>query len=216
MKVSCALWTLDSAAHKPRYSAIFRKDVDAQTLTNRVRDVKKEMVARGHGDVPVFTTEIDELPNLIPHEDMVYNNIHPFFGGTLAEDAAEWTWRYFYDASIVPIRRLASNGTAQKPAIISEIGWPSHPANSTVKGAVPSIENQKKLMEKFVCPSNQRGIPYFWFEFKDEPWKQHKFNETREAYWGLFDRNRRLKHESMPNCLVKPFRKGDRSVPLIT
>lgn len=186
-----------------------------------IKDVKSNMQKHGYPHIPVFTTEINELKYIIPHEDAVYDNVHPFFAGTLPKDAANWTFQYFYDVDQYPTMLLArdspelvaKNQTQAKAAVISEIGWPTYPEDGKVKAAVPSVENQQMLLETFVCQANARGLPYFWFEFKDEPWKADMFNETRESHWGLFDKERKLKEIKIPDCPLQPFKKGDLTIP---
>ncbi|KAM3587182.1 hypothetical protein VKS41_002219 [Umbelopsis sp. WA50703] len=193
--------------------AIFRKQVTVDDLVNKMEDVRKGLADAGQSHIPVYTTDINELDTLLPHMDAILDNVHPFFGGTTAELAANWTWKYFYDVDQYPVLKFAKTSGTQKPAIISEIGWPSYPANGTVKGAIPGIPQMQRFMDDYVCEANKRGVPYYWFEFKDEPWKQWMFNETRESYWGLFDENSTLKNLTLPNCPMDPWKKGDLNVP---
>ncbi|KAI8339972.1 glycoside hydrolase superfamily [Chlamydoabsidia padenii] len=184
-------------------------------LIERIRNVKTQLKERGYEHIPVFTTDIRSLPDIMPEEDQVLDNVHPFFAGVTVDQASSWTWKYFKDVVIVPTIRLArSKGIAQvKPALISEVGWPTAPESKTYQGAVPSLQNLEKLLFSFVCQSNQKGVPYYWFEFKDAPWKNATFNEPREAFWGLFDKDRRLKVPHLPNCPLPLFKRGDVSVP---
>ncbi|KAJ2958373.1 hypothetical protein NQZ79_g6050 [Umbelopsis isabellina] len=178
-----------------------------------MEDVRKGLADAGQSHIPVYTTDINDLDQLLPHMDAILDNVHPFFGGTTAELAANWTWKYFYEVDQYPVLKFAKTSGVQKPAVISEIGWPSYPANESVKGAIPGIPQMQRFMDDYVCEANQRGIPYFWFEFKDEPWKQWMFNETRESYWGLFDENGNLKNLTLPNCPMAPWTKGDLNFP---
>ncbi|KAI8141177.1 glycoside hydrolase superfamily [Fennellomyces sp. T-0311] len=196
--------------------AVFRKQIMTDELIQMIKDVKKKLKQEGYPNIPVYTTEINDLKLLIPAEDAVMDNVHPFFAGTLVEDAANWTWQYYYDVDQYPTMKIAQqldmNKTQAKPAIISEIGWPSHPEDRPVQAAIPSIDNQRILLETFVCEANRRNLPYFWFEFKDQPWKTAAFNETRESYWGLFDKDRKLKHARLPKCQVNSWQKGNYTV----
>ncbi|KAI7866371.1 glycoside hydrolase superfamily [Spinellus fusiger] len=178
--------------------ALFRKEITVEKLTTAIKDVKKKISELGYPHIPVYTSDIRDLPALLNDEDALLDNVHPFFAGTLPEDAAEWTWKYFYET---------------KPAIISEIGWPTSPPESSVQAAVPSVKNLQMLLDTFVCEANQRGVPYYWFEFKDQPWKEVAFNESREAFWGIFDMNNKLKALTLPNCTIPVWTKGDLSVP---
>ena len=181
-----------------------------------IKDVKSRLQKSGHSHIPVYTTEIKDLPNLIPEEDAVMDNVHPFFGGTLVENAANWTWEYFFNVDQYPTlltaKQLDLDTSQTKPAIISEIGWPTYPNDRKVQAAVPSVDNQRILLETFICEANKRQVPYFWFEFKDQPWKAIEFNETRESYWGLFDKDLQLKHARLPDCYSDKWKKGDNTV----
>ncbi|KAI9270362.1 glycoside hydrolase superfamily [Phascolomyces articulosus] len=196
--------------------AIFRKQIATNKLIQLIKDVKHKLTQSGYPHIPVYTTEIKDLPQLIPEEDAVLDNVHPFFAGTLAKDAANWTWEYFYNVDQFPTllsaKQLGLDRAQTKPAVISEIGWPTHPKDRKVQAAEPSIDNQRILLETFVCEANRRQLPYFWFEFKDQPWKAVEFNETRESYWGLFDKDLKLKHARLPNCQVDQWQKGNHTV----
>ncbi|KAI9318998.1 glycoside hydrolase superfamily [Dichotomocladium elegans] len=191
--------------------------MELPSLIKLIKDFKSSMVKAGYPHIPVATTEIRELKQLIPIEDMVLDNVHPFFAGTLVEDAANWTWQYFYDVDQYPTmqlaRELAKGQVQAKPAIISEIGWPTGPKGEAVQAAVPSLKNLDILLNTFVCAANRRQVPYYWFEFRDQPWKISRFNETREAYWGLFDKDRKLKAVQMPKCRADSWQPGNYYIP---
>jgi len=58
----------------------------------------------------------------------------------------------------------------------------------------------QKFLDTFVCQANTNQTNYFYFEYKDEPWK--KIYGGVEPYWGLFDSNANLKDIKLPNCPV--------------
>lgn len=166
------------------------------------------MTAAGHPEIPVFTTDITDLSQLITTEDVLADNVHPFFAGVTSQEAANWTWSYFWSSD-----QQASN-TYGKPALISETGWPTFPPNATQQAAVPSVANLQVLLETFICQANQRGVPYFFFEFMDEPWKAVTSGALVEGYWGVFDSNRNLKEGlTLPNCPLPTFTVGDVKIP---
>ncbi|CAO3622431.1 unnamed protein product [Cunninghamella blakesleeana] len=199
--------------------AIFRKETTANETIHRIQDVKNQMKQRGYQHIPVYTTDIKSLDQLMPEEDQVLDNVHPFFAGTVIEDATQWTFNYFKNVIYNPIAKLSKQTTSThsnnhtKPGIISEIGWPTSPESRTYQGAIPSLKNLEIILFDFICQANQLGIPYYWFEFKDAPWKNVSFREPREAYWGLFDQYRHLKLNHLPNCPLTTFEKGDLKVP---
>lgn len=173
------------------------------------------MQQRGYHHIPVFTTDIRSLSQLMPEEDQVLDNVHPFFAGTTIKDASQWTMNYFKNVMYNPIMKLVqkNNLTNQPPGIISEIGWPTAPESRSYQASIPSLTNLQYLLFDFICQANQLGIPYYWFEFKDAPWKNVSFHEPREAFWGLFDQSRKLKLDRLPNCPLPAFQKGDLFVP---
>ncbi|KAI8093011.1 glycoside hydrolase superfamily [Halteromyces radiatus] len=196
--------------------ALFRQEIDPDELIQRIRDVKSKLQERGYGHIPVYTTDIRSLSEIMPEEDQVLDNVHPFFAGVQVEQATTWTWKYFKDVVIIPTIRLAkSNGHHQtKPALISEVGWPTEPESRSEQAAIPSLSNLETLLFSFVCQSNEKGVPYYWFEFKDAPWKNITSNEPREAFWGLFDQHRQLKVSRLPHCPLPSYQKQDVHVPL--
>lgn len=198
---------------KPSHLAIYRKQATVSDIVTKINEMRAQLANKGQTHIPVYTTEINDLDQLLPQEDALLDNVHPFFGGTTADTAANWTWKYYYEVDQYPTIRYAKASNIQKPAIISEIGWPTYPANRSVKGAIPGIPQLQRFMDDFVCEANKRGLPYYWFEFKDQPWKQWMFNETRESYWGLFDANGKLKNLTLPNCPMGLWTKGDLVVP---
>jgi exo-beta-1,3-glucanase (GH17 family) len=195
------------------FVAIFRKQATVSDLVSKMDQIRSELAAKGQSHIPVYTTEINDLDQLLPQMDALMDNVHPFFGGTTADTAANWTWKYYYEVDQYPTMQYAKATNVEKPAIISEIGWPTFPANGSVQGAIPGIPQLQRFMDDYVCEANRRGLPYYWFEFKDEPWKQWMFNETRESYWGLFDENCQLKNLTLPNCPLDTWTKGDLSIP---
>ncbi|ORZ20786.1 glycoside hydrolase superfamily [Absidia repens] len=107
--------------------ALYRKEITPDELIERIREFKSKMKKRGYSHIPVYTTDIRSLPELMPEEDQVLDNVHPFFAGVTVDQAPAWTWKYFKDVVIIPTINLAkSKGmTNVKPALISEVGWPS-------------------------------------------------------------------------------------------
>lgn len=62
----------------------------------------------------------------------------------------------------------------------------SKDAGNANNGASDASEaNLQTFIDSFVCQSNQKGTPYFFFEFFDEQWKDETFGGV-EGHWGLF------------------------------
>lgn len=152
--------------------ALFRADESKteaqQELADFLDDARAEFKTNGW-DLPIATSDLGDNWNsvLVSHVDFVMANIHPFFAGVPADEAASWTWSFWQNHN-VPL-------TANNPnvgQIISETGWPSgggtdcggttgdcSPGQS---GAVASVEDMNIFMEDWVCQAIANGTDYFW------------------------------------------------------
>jgi len=45
------------------------------------------------------------------------------------------------------------------------------PASAAREASVPSIPNLQKFLDTWLCDANKNGMPYYYFEFFDAPWK---------------------------------------------
>ncbi|KAI9593942.1 glycoside hydrolase superfamily, partial [Syncephalis fuscata] len=190
-----ALWdTLDKYSGKNIIGisvgneAIFRKDVTPQELAKRMNDVRSKLAGKGLANIPVYTTDLaDNFDSTIMQaSDAALGNIHPYFASTSIGDAPKWTWD-FYQKTIG-----ASSG---KPGIISETGWPT---NGASKGsAVPSVANLQSYIDNFLCQTQAKNIPCYFFEAFDAAWKTSE--EAVEKSWGLLTKDRKLKIR-VPRC----------------
>ncbi|KAF9161861.1 hypothetical protein DFQ26_004109 [Actinomortierella ambigua] len=146
--------------------------------------------ARHLADIPVFSSDLGRNAHeIVDVVDVVMSNIHPFFASQLVKNAANWAINNYRNETVE-----AAKG---KPAIISEVGWPSGPASEAWGSAVPSMENMQTFVNDWVCKANKLLVPYYFFEAFDEPWK--KSITPREAQWGIMDVERKLKVE-LPSC----------------
>ncbi|MCJ1474043.1 hypothetical protein MMC13_002701 [Lambiella insularis] len=185
---------------------LFRKDMTADQLVEVVSDVKSNLTAKSI-DLPVAVADLgdDWTAALTASVDVVMSNIHPFFAGVTAAEAAGWTWDFWQNNDVV-----LTKGTNKKH-IISETGWPSTGGNdcgavnctSSTQGSIAGIDEMNTFMDDFVCQSLTNGTNYFWFEAFDEPWKIvfDTPSEQWEDKWGLMDSNRNLKSGvKIPDC----------------
>jgi exo-beta-1,3-glucanase (GH17 family) len=189
---------------------LFRKDVTETELATIIKDVKQNLTDRAIS-IPIATSDLGDnwTADLASEVDIVMSNIHPFFAGVTAEEAAGWTWSFWQNKDVV-LTTGASTGKDTKQ-IISEVGWPSEGGNSCgarscvgdTEGSVAGIEEMNTFMESWVCESLRNQTMYFWFETFDEPWKV-RFNEPGKEWedkWGLMDVDRKLKKGiRIPDC----------------
>jgi len=83
---------------------------------------------------------------------------------------------------------------------VGETGWPY--AGATQASAVPSIANAQKYANDVVCWANANGVPYFYFEAFDEPWKGPQDNGAIETSFGLYKSDRTQHY--LPQCGSNP------------
>ena len=184
---------------------LFREEMDITELGDLLSDTRKKLKQKGL-NLPVATSDLgDDLTQaLVDESDYVMANIHPFFAGVTAKDAASWTYSFWE----------GTNGKLwkddQSKNIIAEIGWPTKGGtncgdgtSSCKQGSVASVDGVNELLEGWVCDALTNGTNYFWFSAFDEPWKE-RFNEKGKEWedqWGLFTVNRDLKDGvKIPDC----------------
>ncbi|KAL9620072.1 MAG: hypothetical protein Q9160_005362 [Pyrenula sp. 1 TL-2023] len=192
--------------------ALYRAGVDKATsqqqLIDQLKDVKSQFSSKGY-KLPVATSDLGDNWNgeLVNVADIVMSNIHPFFAGVKAEDAASWTYD-FWDG-----HDLALTKGTNKKQVISETGWPSGggndcgsdtaPCPNPTAGSVAGIQQLNTFLDDWVCPALKNGTDYFFFEFADEPWKvaYNTPGKEWEDKWGLVDPARKLKPGiKIPSC----------------
>ncbi|KAF9111736.1 hypothetical protein BGX27_004524 [Mortierella sp. AM989] len=178
---------------------LFDKYQPIHVLLDHIKQVKEKVVAMGHPEIPVFTSDLEgaNKPSLTSHEDMAGVNLHPFFSGVPVSQAASWFWTYLDQAVKSTI---SSNKTEPVNIWITEVGWPTFPAIANTNASIPSIENLQTFIDTWVCDANAKGIPYYFFEFFDAPWKIWP-GAAVEGFWGLLTIDMKLKVK-LPDCLA--------------
>lgn len=184
---------------------LFRQQMTVTELGSLLDEVRTNLTNKGIS-LPIATSDLgdDWTADLAAKSDYVMSNIHPFFGGIAATDAAAWTWNFWDTHNAALQTDLSKN-------IIAETGWPSQGGtdcgSDTVttcsNGAVAGINEMNQFMSDWVCQALTNGTQYFWFESFDEPWKimYDEGDQNWEDHWGLMDVDRNLKAGvTIPDC----------------
>ncbi|KAL5634135.1 hypothetical protein ACGC1H_006086 [Rhizoctonia solani] len=173
----------------------------AANLTTKVQDTRTMLSGMSLSKtLPVGTSDAGAYFNTPILEAIDYGlaNVHPWFAKTTIDDAAGWTYDFFQQTNVAQ-----ANAVSNKPAMyIAETGWPtksSSAAAATNGAADASVANLQVFLDTFVCAANTNQTNYFFFEFKDEPWKDALYGGV-EGWWGIFDANKQLKNITIPEC----------------
>ncbi|KAI1778731.1 glycoside hydrolase family 17 protein [Hypoxylon cercidicola] len=185
---------------------LFREQMNATQLGDLLDSVRSNLSLHDW-DLPVATSDLGDnwdaqLANI---SDYIMGNIHPFFAGVNAKDAASWTWEFWHNKAQGFFKPEAEKN------VISEIGWPtqggtecgSDSVTDCPNGSVAGVDELNTLMENWVCQALENSTNYFWFELFDEPWKISFDTPGKEweDHWGLMDVNRNLKDGvKIPDC----------------
>jgi exo-beta-1,3-glucanase (GH17 family) len=185
---------------------LFREQMTVTELGDLLSEVRTNLTAMNLS-LPVATSDLGDkwTSELAAQSDYVMANIHPFFGGINANDAAAWTYSFWENNNGAYFKSDTSKN------VISETGWPSQGGtdcgSDTVTdcpdASVAGIDELNQFMEDWVCQALSNGTNYFWFEAFDEPWKISFDTKTEkwEDHWGLMDVNRNLKTGvKIPDC----------------
>jgi exo-beta-1,3-glucanase (GH17 family) len=146
---------------------LFRKDLTAAALEQILTETKANL-KKNNIDLPVATSDLGSswTPDLVSVVDIVMANVHPFFGGVPAEQAAGWTWNFWQQVDV-----YLTKGIPGKQNIIAETGWPSQGGNdcgvgaictSPNQGAIAGIDEMNTFMNGWVCDALTNGTEYFW------------------------------------------------------
>lgn len=185
---------------------LYREQMTVTQLGDLLEEVRTNLTAKGLS-LPVATSDLgdDWTADLAAKSDYIMANIHPFFGGVNADDAASWTYSFWENNNGAYFKSDTSKN------IIAETGWPSQGGTDcgtdTVTdcpdGSVAGIDEMNTFMSNWVCQALTNGTQYFWFESFDEPWKimYNTGSQNWEDHWGLMDVNRNLKSGvTIPDC----------------
>ena len=160
---------------------LYRNDLSLEALLDfmkRVRAAIPEHIPVGYVDAYY---EFSVHPELVKHSDVILSNCYPFWEGCPEEYALNHMQQMYGQAMD------AANG---KKVIITETGWPSK--GESLKAAEPGEEHAMKYFINTQAWAKKSDIDVFYFSSFDESWKVGPEGEVG-AYWGLWDKNEKLK-----------------------
>ncbi|KAG4221338.1 hypothetical protein PC116_g30186, partial [Phytophthora cactorum] len=99
---------------------LFREQMTASQLSDLLDTVRTNLT-KHNWNLPVATSDLGDNwdSQLASMSDYIMGNIHPFFAGVNAKDAASWTWQFWENKAHGFFKK------ENEKNIISEIGWPT-------------------------------------------------------------------------------------------
>ena len=159
---------------------LYRNDLTLDELLESIKYVKEQVPDITVGYVDAYY-EFSRHSELVEACDVVLTNYYPFWEGTSFEDSLGHL-HHMHQQTL-----QAANG---KKIIITETGWPSQGENT--KNAIPNKLSAMKYFINAQLWALDAGIEMFYFSSFDESWKVGAEGEVG-AYWGLWDKNEKLK-----------------------
>lgn len=160
---------------------MYRKELTEDELLAFISEVKNAIPA----NIPVGYVdayyEFSIKPRISEACDLILTNCYPYWEGTNIEYSLSHMKAMYYQAL------AAGNG---KKVIITETGWPSQ--GESFKDSHPSEENALQYFINTQLWSKNENIEIFYFSSFDESWKVGAEGEVG-AYWGIWDKNEKLK-----------------------
>jgi exo-beta-1,3-glucanase (GH17 family) len=160
---------------------MYRKDLTEEELLGFIEKAKKEIKGIPVGYVDAYY-EFSHRPKITEACDVILSNCYPFWEGC----PFEYSLAYMKD-----MYQQAMDAGKGKKVIITETGWPSR--GESLKGAVPSEQNALEYFINTQLWSREENIEVFYFSSFDESWKTGPEGEVG-AYWGIWDKNEKLKY----------------------
>jgi exo-beta-1,3-glucanase (GH17 family) len=161
---------------------MYRKELTEDELLEFIQRVKNSIpdsIPVGYVDAYY---EFTIKPRITEACDLILTNCYPFWEGCNLEYSLGHMKQMYHQAL------EAGNG---KKVIITETGWPSQ--GESFKDSHPSKENAIKYFLNTQLWSQQDDIDIFYFSSFDESWKVGAEGEVG-AYWGIWDKNEKLKY----------------------
>ena len=160
---------------------MYREDLTEDELLDFMNQVKEAIPANiPMGYVDAYY-EFSIRPRITDACDVILANCYPYWESCPME------------YSLVHMKQMfgqALDAAKGKKVIITETGWPSEGTN--LNNAYPSSENAMQYFINSQVWSAKEDIEMFYFSSFDESWKVGPEGDVG-AYWGLWDKNEKLK-----------------------
>lgn len=160
---------------------LLRGDLSEDELIDYVNRVRQAVPGVPVGYVDAYFEFVDH-PRVTDACDVILANCYPFWEGC----AAEYSLLYMKE-----MYRRAVHAANGKKVIISETGWPN--VGTPTGAAVPSYTNAIRYFLNTCQWAAEENIEIFYFSSFDEDWKTGDEGDVG-AYWGLWDKDGRLKY----------------------
>ncbi len=159
---------------------LYRNELSIEQLIAYITRVKEALPHVQVGYVDAYY-KFSMYPELVNACDVVLSNCYPFWEGCPIDYSLNHMQKMYNQAKIV------SQG---KKVIITETGWPNQ--GGSEGGADSSDENAMKYFINTQEWSSKENVEVFYFSSFDESWKVGDEGNVG-AYWGLWDKNEKLK-----------------------
>ena len=159
---------------------LYRNDLTKEQLLGYINRVKQALPDVQVGYVDAYY-EFTQHPEIVDASDVILSNCYPYWEGCPIEHSLGHMQQMFGQAT---------DAARGKKVIITETGWPSQ--GSSLKGAVSNAENAMKYFINTQVWAAKDNVEIFYFSSFDESWKVGAEGDVG-AYWGLWDKNEKLK-----------------------
>ena len=159
---------------------MYRDDLTEEQLLDYIRRFKAAVPEVPVGYVDAYY-EFEDRPAITKLCDVILANCYPFWEGC----SIEYSLLYMKD-----MYRRTQEIAAGKKVIITETGWPNK--GQIFYGAQPSEENAIRYFLNAQHWAHTDDVDMFYFSSFDESWKVGTEGDVG-AYWGLWDKNEKLK-----------------------
>ena len=160
---------------------MYRDDLTEEQLLDYIRRFKAAVPEVPVGYVDAYY-EFEDRPAITKLCDVILANCYPFWEGC----SIEYSLLYMKD-----MYRRTQEIAAGKKVIITETGWPNK--GQIFYGAQPSEENAIRYFLNAQYWAHTDDVDMFYFSSFDESWKVGAEGYVG-AYWGLWDKNEKLKY----------------------